>query len=97
MKTILTLFTAGKVNQTLAERGKLNAFVTSDDLVPGDLVKSSNYEAFIQVVHVIDDVYSYVNMRTGDLKNKMTSTNDVRIKELKLDTRERHVVYGEKL
>ncbi len=92
MKTILVTF--GTSEGKFAKR---YAFNTSDELVVGDEITSSNYSSILHVVKVLEESYKYFNRVTGELSNTFNNSNQFEIKELKLRVDEAEIVYATKV
>jgi len=92
MKTVLVVFTNKKLEDT--SKQKRYTFNTAEDLKPGDLIDSASYDTNIQIVDILEEKFSYVNIKTGDLTNKLNSTSCYPIRELILKEEDQsNVVY----
>lgn len=86
-QTILVIYTKhGKTQNQNSGYCKRYAFnvSTKAEIKEGDLLETSKYDAYLQVVKVLKECYSFVNRQTGDLSYSCTSTNDFRIRTLKI-------------
>ena len=92
MKTILVIYTDVEV----ADAGytKRYAFNTHDDVVVGDMLKSSNYDSNMQVVEVLDECFKYFNKTTGELTNSLNNSFAFPIRELELRDENPNVIYA---
>lgn len=91
MKTIFVIFTK-ELNPNV-NKFKKYTFNTSDEVKVGDIIASPNYETPIYVSDVLDKSYSYVNLSTGELKDKINSSLDRPIRTLKLVDSD-DIIYG---
>jgi hypothetical protein len=83
MNTIIVIYTNTKVEAKNIGNTKKYCFNTEADLKEGDMIVSPAYSTPIQVVAVIKDTdYQFYNQTTGDLSNKLVSTNQWKIKKL---------------
>lgn len=91
MKTIFVIFTK-ELNPNV-NKFKKYTFNTSDEVKVGDIIASPNYETPIYVSDVLDKSYSYVNLSTGELKDKINNSLDRPIRTLKLVDSD-DIIYG---
>lgn len=100
MKTILVVYTNDK-NATVEGCNNVKAqkycFKTSDDVKPGDLLKSKSYNAPMLVTDVIETEYKYYNSTTGELSNEISSTRCYPIKTIELREESTTTIYAQKV
>ena len=84
MKTILVIFTDQKLED--ASKMKRYSFNTARQVEVGDLIESPAYKTKLQVVEVLNACFTNVNIRTGELTDKETSSIIYPIRELPLET-----------
>lgn len=93
-KTIFVVYTTETdMNKVKSMKLHRYAFNTKEDLKVGDIIISDNYETPMVVVSVLDFVYTYVNVRTGELLNEVNSTYCYPIRMLEEKTVEEDVIY----
>lgn len=97
-RTILVVFKNNPYEKTDLYQ-KRYSFLTKEGLKEGDVIRSSDYSSsYMEVVAVLDEAYFYVNLQTGDLKKKITSTQDLPVKVLKLsEEAHQEIVYFDKV
>ena len=86
MKTILVVYTNEKLTKKEYVSLKPYFFNTFANLKVGDLVRSPDYDADMQVVEVLDKAYKYVNLADDKLSDKRYSTRQFELRELKIAT-----------
>lgn len=95
MKTILVIFTKD-VNRSIKvannSKDKKYCYITEDDIIVGDILKSPNYTSYLLVTDVIDHAYKYYNSNNGNLTDEIDSANCYPIKEIKLNKYEDVVI-----
>jgi hypothetical protein len=95
MKTIIVVYTQRKLDDAELRPMDKYAYMTSEDVKPGDMFMLKHKTSYIQVVEVLEKEFSFVNLVTGDLKNERTSTKDAQLSELVINAPSRpDVVYA---
>lgn len=69
MKTILVIFTDSPLHADKWPEHKHYSFNTNDEVSVGDHFRITNYKTPIQVIDVLPDVFTYVDVKTGELSN----------------------------
>lgn len=82
MKTIFVIFTK-ELNPNV-NKFKKYTYNIIDEVKVGDMIASPNYETPMYVSDVLDESYNYVNLSTGELKDKVNHPLDRPIRTLKL-------------
>lgn len=97
MNTIIVVYTPNKASDASIAKKAKYAFNTNCSVQVGDILESSSYNDYMQVVKVLDRSYIYYNKHTGELSDEYTSTGQWHIKELVLREENPEVVYASRV
>ena len=94
MKTIIVIFTRGKLSEDKYPE-KRYCFVTKSEVKEGDMIQASAYDSPMQVIKVLDINYKYYNKVTGEMSDLYNSTLCFPIKELSVvRSEDKGIIHG---
>ena len=86
MKTIQVVYSRNPaIPEEQRESLKKYSFNTSADLMVGDALRTMQYDSFLIVAKVHDELFKYYNPITGELSNEPSSPNQREIRWLVYD------------
>ena len=98
MKTIVVVYSNGKLSNKEIGRLKKYSFNTDSEVSVGDLIETNEYDTNLLVVKVMEKSFKYYNRSTGEMSDEYVSTSQWEIRTLIIrEADEENVVYGVKL
>lgn len=86
MKTVLVVYSNNKsLNKNQIDEMKHYAFNTENEVEVGDVIVLEAYDVVMHVVKILEDLFKYYNITTGELTKNFNSTSLREIKPLLLE------------